>query len=54
VTVPNMAPSFPSQPRHPRLAALLEANRARLRAVERRRARQVLAAAGLDPAIVRP
>lgn len=35
------------QPRHPRLQALLDANKARLRVVAKRRARRILSEAGI-------
>jgi hypothetical protein len=42
----------PTQPRHPMLVALLERQAARLRVRQKRQARRVLIAAGLDPAIL--
>jgi hypothetical protein len=53
-TPPNsQTPKAPPAPRHPRLTALLEANKHRLPARGKRKARALLAAAGIDPSILR-
>ncbi len=39
-------------PRRPKLVALLEANRARLRVEARRKVRQLLIRHGIDPAVI--
>jgi len=42
-------PKHTPHPRHPRLVRLLEANKARLRALEKRKARRLLIKHGIDP-----